>query len=79
MSTFGLEAASRSDGAQAGSGLTTVLEITHQVEQLRQQNRWDEARLQVFVVKEHRPDMPEATARVRAAAVNIGRISLYYA
>jgi len=78
MSTFGLEAASRSSGPQAGSGLTTVLEITEAVDKLRSQNRWNESRLNVLFVKEHPPQMAEAMARARAADVKVGRISVYY-
>ncbi len=78
MSTFGLEAASRPGGPHAGSGLTTVLEITEQVQHLRSQNRWDESRLHVLFVKEPPPQMAQAMVRARAADVSVGRISIYY-
>lgn len=78
MSTFGVQAASRADGRHDGSGLTTVLEITQLVEKLRQEHRWDEKRLHVFVVKEQHQKMPMAMARARDANLKIGRVSVYY-
>jgi tyrosinase len=78
LPTFGVEVASRPTGPQAGSGITTVLEITDQVEILRQQHRWDESRLQVLFVNEHPQDMQLAIARAAQANLKIGRISVYY-
>jgi tyrosinase len=78
MSTFGVEIASRPSGPQAGSGITTVLEITDQVETLRSQHRWDESRLHVLFVQEHPPEMPLAAARAAQANLTVGRISVYY-
>jgi tyrosinase len=78
MSTFGVEIASRPSGPQAGSGITTVLEITDQVETLRSQHRWDESRLHVLFVQEHPPEMPLAAATAAQAHLTVGRISVYY-
>ena len=78
MTTFGVEAASRAGGPNGGSGITTVLEITHLVEKLCTENRWDEKRLHVFVRKETHNEMPLATARARDARLTIGRVSVYY-
>jgi tyrosinase len=78
LSTFGVHAASRAGGRHDGSGITTVLEITHLVEQLRKEHRWDEKHLHVFVVKEQRDEMPIAMARARDANLKIGRVSVYY-
>jgi tyrosinase len=78
LTTFGVQAASRSRGRHSGSGITTVLEITHLVEQLRAEHRWDEKRLHVFVVKEVHDGMPVAAERVQNAKLKIGRVSVYY-
>jgi len=78
LSTFGVEAASRAEARHGGSGITTVLEITHLVENFRAEHRWDEKRLHVFVVKEERGEMPLAMARARDANLKIGRVSIYY-
>jgi tyrosinase len=74
LTTFGVAAASRRDGQHAGSGITTVLEITHLVEQLRQQGRWDESHLQVSFVK----DDTGSAAAAGASDLKVGRVSVYY-
>ena len=48
---FGVAAASDPDGPQVGSGITSVIEITPQVEHLRREGRWAESRLQVTFIK----------------------------
>jgi tyrosinase len=80
LTTFGVAAASRGDGQHAGSGITTVLEITHLVEQLRQQGKWDESHLQVSFVKEEGAQGGPAAAAAPAAAsdLKVGRVSVYY-
>lgn len=74
LSTFGVQKASRPSGPHAGSGITTVLDITGPVEQLRREGRWDETRLQVtFVRRESIGQQPAPTANLR-----VGRVSVYY-
>ena len=78
MSTFGVERASKPGGAHGGSGITTVLEITDQIELLRAQHKWDESNLHVMFVKQHHPQMPRARDRAAQAKLSIGKISVYY-
>ena len=74
LSTFGVQKASRPGGPHAGSGITTVLDITGPVEQLRGEGRWDETRLQVtFVRRERVGQQPPPTGNLR-----VGRVSVYY-
>jgi tyrosinase len=74
LSLFGVAAASDPAGPQGGSGITSVIEITPQVEQLRREGRWDENRLQVTFI---RRDVG-ARARTPTQDLKIGRISVYY-
>jgi tyrosinase len=74
ISLFGVQAASDPAGPQGGSGITSVLEITHLVEQLRQEGRWDESRLHVTFM---RRDVGNAAA-APMQNLQIGRISVYY-
>jgi tyrosinase len=73
LSLFGVDAASDPSGPQAGAGITSVIEITDQVNQLRREGRWDEARLHVTFMRR------DVGARATAAnELNVGRISVYY-
>jgi tyrosinase len=74
LSLFGVQAASDPAGPQGGSGITSVIEITHLVDQLRREGRWDEARLHVTFM---RRDVGARTA-VPTQDLKIGRISVYY-
>jgi tyrosinase len=67
---FGVAEASRSDAQHTGSGLTYVLDITELVEQLKAQGVWDPARLRVTFAPRRAP--------AEGAAIQVGRISLYY-
>jgi tyrosinase len=93
LSTFGVRKASRSDSPHGGSGITTVLEITPQIDQLHRERNWDGAHLDVrFVPVQGTSSDPSAMpgrATVRRQAdvagpasstegPNIGRISVYY-
>jgi tyrosinase len=75
LSTFGVDSASRPDNPHGGSGITSVLEITAQIEQLKTRG-WNGLNLVVTFV-------PKASARARGAlagtGLRIGRISVYYA
>jgi tyrosinase len=77
LSTFGIEAASRKTGSHAGSGLTTVLEITDQLEMLRTQRGWDNSRLHVLLAKEP-PGGADSAERISPLNLKVGRISVYY-
>jgi tyrosinase len=74
LSLFGVQAASDPAGPQGGSGITSVIEITHLVEQLRQEGRWDESRLHVTFVRR------DGTAQAAAPTqpLQVGRVSVYY-
>jgi tyrosinase len=74
LSLFGVQAASDPSGPQGGSGITSVIEITQLVDQLRREGRWDEARLHVTFM---RRDIGARTA-VPTQDLKIGRISVYY-
>jgi tyrosinase len=74
LSLFGVAAASDPSGPQGGSGITSVIEITPQVEQLRREGRWDESRLQVTFMRRE----VGAWARAPMQDLKIGRISIYY-
>jgi tyrosinase len=74
LSLFGVAAASDPDGPQGGSGITSVIEITPQVELLRREGRWDESRLHVTFIKRE----IGAWARAPMQDLKIGRISVYY-
>jgi tyrosinase len=74
LSLFGVAAASDPGGPQGGSGITSVIEITPQVEQLRREGRWDESRLQVTFMRRE----VGAWARAPMQDLKIGRISVYY-
>lgn len=74
LSMFGVAAASDPDGPQGGSGITSVIEITPQVEHLRREGRWDESRLQVTFIKRE----IGAWGRAPMQDLKIGRISVYY-
>jgi tyrosinase len=78
LTTFGVHAASRDESRHGGSGITTVLEITHLVEQLRNEHRWDEKHLHVFLEKETPGEMTLAAQRARDAQLKVGRVSVYY-
>jgi tyrosinase len=74
LSLFGVQAASEPAGPQGGSGITSVIEITHLVDQLRREGRWDEARLHVtFVRRDGTGQAPAPTADLQ-----VGRVSVYY-
>jgi hypothetical protein len=72
LSTFGVQKASRPGGPHGGSGITTVLDITAPVEQLRRQGRWDETRLHVSFVRRGAGQQPPASN------LRVGRVSVYY-
>jgi tyrosinase len=74
LSLFGVAAASDPGGPQGGSGITSVLEITPQVEQLRREGRWDERRLEVTFIRRE----TGAWARAPMQDLKVGRISVYY-
>lgn len=74
LSLFGVAAASDPSGPQGGSGITSVIEITPQVEQLRREGRWDESRLHVTFIRRE----VGAWARGPMDDLKIGRISVYY-
>jgi tyrosinase len=73
LSLFGVQRASRSGGAQGGSGITTVLEITDALEQLRRTRGWDESGLRVTFRRRERPGQPAPTGNLQ-----VGRVSVYY-
>jgi tyrosinase len=74
LSLFGVQAASDPAGPQGGSGITSVIEITPLVEQLRQEGRWDESRLHVTFMRR------DASGAAAAPVQNlqVGRVSVYY-
>ncbi len=74
LSLFGVAAASAPDGPHGGSGVTSVLEITEAVDQLRAAGRWDGKGLTVAFQKRR----PERTPGAHPA-VKVGRISVYFA
>lgn len=74
LSLFGVAAASDPDGPQGGSGITSVIEITQQVEQLRREGLWDESRLHVTFRRRE----TGGWARAPQGNLRIGRISVYY-
>ncbi|MBV8888338.1 MAG: tyrosinase family protein [Alphaproteobacteria bacterium] len=71
LSTFGVQKATRPGGPHGGSGITTVLDITDLVEQLRREQRWDESGLQVTFVRRGQQSAPTSNLQV-------GRVSVYY-
>ena len=75
LSTFGVKAASRADGAHAGSGITTVLDITKLMHGLHNTPGWDGQHLDVTlvpkVVGSQKPDQTPSDLK-------IGRVSVYY-
>ena len=73
ISLFGVSAASDPNGPHGGSGLTSVIEITPQVEQLRREGRWDEGRLHVTFKKREFGHWANAPMQLK-----IGRVSVYY-
>lgn len=78
LTTFGVHAASKDESRHDGSGITTVLEITQLIEKLKQEHRWDERRMHVYVLKEPEHGTALAAARAREANLKIGRVSVYY-
>ncbi len=74
LSPFGVQKASRPGGPHGGSGITTVLEITDPVEQLRREGRWDETRVHVTFV---RRDLV-GRQLVPTSNLQVGRVSVYY-
>lgn len=73
VSLFGVAAASDPNGPQGGNGITSVIEITPEVEQLRREGRWDETRLYVTFKKREFGRWADAPMQLR-----IGRVSVYY-
>jgi tyrosinase len=73
LSLFGVQAASDPSGPQGGSGITSVIEITHLVDQLRSQGRWDESRMHVTFMRRGHP-----AGAAPMQDLHIGRISVYY-
>lgn len=73
LSTFGVHKASLPAGPHAGSGITSVLEISPLVERLRRERGWDGAQLDVTIVKKRSAQAAGATVPT------IGRVSVYYA
>jgi tyrosinase len=75
LSTFGVRKASKPDSPHGGGGITSVLDITSIVDQLRQHG-WDGSQLDVSVV----PSGPKRAASPPSQSpLTIGRISIYYA
>ncbi len=75
LSTFGVKAASRPDGAHAGSGITTVLDVTSQIQALHNEHGWDGQHLDVTLVpKIVGSQKPDETP----SDLKIGRVSVYY-
>jgi len=74
LSPFGVQAASRPGGPHGGSGITTVLEITEPVEELRREGRWDETRVHVTFVRRD----PGGQSAAPTSNLQVGRVSVYY-
>ena len=75
LSTFGVKAASRADGAHAGSGITTVLDISRLMRDLHDAPGWDGQHLDVTLVpKVVGSQKPDETP----SDLKIGRVSVYY-
>ena len=75
LSTFGVRKASHKDGQHAGSGTTTVLDITPLIAKLHQELGWDGQHLDVTLV----PEVPPGRKEVMPPSdLNIGRVSVYY-
>jgi tyrosinase len=74
LSTFGVQKASRRDSPHGGSGITTVIDITDLVEQLRREGRWDEQRLHVTFKRR----APARKALPATSNLQVGRVSVYY-
>ena len=66
---FGLRRASAKDGAHGGAGLSFVLDVTGFIDQLYLQHRLAEGTVQVSLVPRR--------ALPGAAAIDVGRVSLY--
>ena len=76
LSSFGVRAASERDSLHGGTGITTSIEITPIVEQLRKEGRWDDSHLDVtFVREEHGA---ETDADAGRGDLKVGRISVFY-
>jgi tyrosinase len=75
LSTFGVRAASMADGPHAGSGNTTVLDVTKQIHALHSEHGWDGQHLDVTLVPKivgsQKPDQTPSDLK-------IGRVSVYY-
>jgi tyrosinase len=75
LSTFGVEKASSRTGKHGGGGITTVLEISPLIEQLRGERNWEGQQLEVSFV----PNPPKGESAARASgSIQVGRISVYY-
>jgi tyrosinase len=73
LSTFGVHKASLPSGPHAGSGITSVLEISPLIEQLDRERGWDGAHLDLTFVR-------KGSARAAGpGGPQIGRVSVYYA
>jgi tyrosinase len=77
LSMFGLTEASKSDGPNAGSGLTQALEVTDLVRRLRDLAGWSASELGVAFVPVTRGAGSSLESARPASEVRVGRVSLY--
>ena len=75
LSTFGVRKASDPDNPHGGSGITTVLDISKLVHQLRHERGWDGRHLDVTIVHKDPPGVARPTA---PTDLKVGRVSVYY-
>ncbi|HEY8693819.1 MAG TPA: tyrosinase family protein [Chloroflexota bacterium] len=78
---FGVAEASRSDAQHAGSGLHYALDATDVIRRLQANNAWNPTDLRITFVPRRRGDVapPGLSAARPGGAIQVGRISLYYA
>jgi len=76
---FGVAEATRTDDLHAGEGLHYTLEISKVVRALQSRNEWDPNDLRVTFVLRRRSTAAEGPESARPAAIDVGRISLYFA
>jgi len=75
---FGVAEATRADDVHAGEGLHYTLEISKVVRALQARNEWDPNDLRVTFVLRRRSVTAEGPESARPAAIDVGRISLYF-
>ena len=76
---FGVAEASRTDDVHAGEGLHYTLEISKVMRALQARNEWDANDLRVTFVLRRRSVTVEGPESARPAAIDVGRISVYFA